>query len=380
MRPINLFLILSLVCLLGAVTVAEAQIIYGQPASGDLKITYTSWKYTNDADEETTISQFLIPIGGFIPLQDNMELRFQAANTTQKAEYGDTENKLSGLTDLRLQLNKSLSDDKYLLSLGLNLPTGKKELTTDDEVFVMAGLSENYLSFPVRLLGEGFGFNMLAGGAMTRGNSRLGGTVMFQYNGKYKAYENEGEYDPGEMFSVSVNADTKSEKALYSLSAVLTLYTDDKLNDNKIRKSSTQVDFLAGAQFPGEKLTFAGNARLLLRGRNTSYVPNTEEIEEQLRLYGNELTLAAALSYHPAKTWSFTPKAELRMIGGNEYESTSTRYMDASTIFGLGGSYARKLGEDINGTVGFKYYTGSADGGDYDLSGYQFTLGLQAAF
>lgn len=380
MRAIKLLPVLALVCLLGFSAAAQAQIVYGQPASGNMTITYTNWKVTPDSGSDITYSQFLIPVAGFIPLQDNMELRFQAANTSQSADIGDQDNSLSGLTDIRLQLNKSLSDDKYLLSFGLNLPTGKKELSTDEEIYVMAGLAENYLSFPVRRLGEGFGFNMLAGGATTNGNARLGGTIMLQYNGKYTAYEGEGEYDPGEMLSITLSGDTKSKSAVYSLNAVFTLFTDDKLDDQKIRKSSTQLDFLAGMQMPGEKTTLSGHARLLLRGRNTNYVPGTEEVSDQLRLYGNEFSLGAGLTYHPAKTWSFTSRAEIRIIGENEYEQTSTQYMDGSTIFALGGSYARQLGSELNGTVGFRYYTGSADGGDYDLSGYQFTVGIQAAF
>ncbi len=371
-----------LLCLIGFASPVDAQIVYGQPSSGSSTITFTSWTVGLDSGGENKLSQLVIPIGGFIPLQDNMELRFSAANSSQSAEIAGQDNSFSGLTDLRLQFNKSLSNDKYLVSFGVNLPTGKKELNTSEEIFVMGELAENYLSFPVRRLGEGFGFNMLFGGAMTNGSARFGATAMFQYNGKYKAYESEGDYDPGEMLSLSVSADKKSTKAVYSASAILTIYTDDKRDDKKVQKSSTQFDVLTGLQIPGEKTTIIGNIRFLLRGRNTGYALSTDEVDEQLRLYGNEVTLGGGLIYHSSKTWSFTPRVELRMIGANEFDENpdDEQAMESSSILAFGGTYAHKLGTDIDGSLGFKYYTGSANGGDIDLSGYQFTLGIKAAF
>jgi len=65
---------------------------------------------------------------------------------------------------------------------------------------------------------------------------------------------------------------------------------------------------------------------------------------------------------------------ELRVIGADEYD------FDGSTIFGLGGEITRNIGEGADLGVGFKYYTGSADGGDIDLSGYQLSANLRASF
>ena len=379
MRAIKITLLLAALCLIGIASSAEAQIVYGQPSSGGTNITYTHWKIDPDGGDQTTINQFVIPISGFIPLQDNLEMRFQAAQASHSATIGGDDSKLSGLTDIRLQMNKSFSNDRFLASFGINLPSGKRKLNFDEELNVMGLLSENYLIFPVRQLGEGFGFNMLFGGATSSGNARLGATAMFQYNGKYTPYDGGGKYDPGEMFSLSASADTKSDKAMYSANAIFSVFTDDKLDGEKARKSSTQLDFLAGMQFPGQTMSFFGNVRVLLRGRNTTYNPD-ESISEQLRLYGNEFTIGAGLRYHPDKLWSLTPSVELRTIGANEYETDDALYLDGSMIFGLGAAFARNLGQDVNGTLGFKYYSGSANGGDISLSGYQLTVGLRAAF
>ncbi|MCP4704770.1 MAG: hypothetical protein GY865_09185, partial [candidate division Zixibacteria bacterium] len=42
--------------------------------------------------------------------------------------------------------------------------------------------------------------------------------------------------------------------------------------------------------------------------------------------------------------------------------------------------FGKQFSEDLDVNIGFKYYTGSADGGDIDLQGFQLSLGLAAAF
>ncbi|MCK5125860.1 MAG: hypothetical protein KAR42_06360 [candidate division Zixibacteria bacterium] len=377
MRPIRIIVLLSVLALIACSGSIQAQIIYGQPASGNSQITYTNWTITNDSGTESSISQFIFPVSGFVPLQDNLEMRFYAANTSHSAELAGQDNNLSGLSDIRLQFNKSFAADRYLLSLGINLPTGKKELNVDEEQTVMGMLAHNYLSFPIRRMGEGLGFNLLFGGATTKGNSRFGATATFQYYGKYTPFEGEGEYDPGEMFSLSVNADTKKEKVLYSASMVFSLYTDDKLEEKKTRKSATQFDILAGMEIPGDKSSFFGNVRLLFRGRNTNY--DNEEIVNQLRLYGNEFVIGGGMRYRANKLWTIIPTVDLRMIGDNEFEDDENK-VESSSIFGIGSSVSRAIGQNASARLGYKYYTGSADGGNFDISGYQITAGLMATF
>ena len=355
---------------------SRAQIVYGQPASGKLRLVYTHWN-TEDDSGSADVNQLAIPLNAFFPLSNDFELRFHAADVSSKVAIDSGDSKLSGLGDLRLQLNRSLADDRLLLSLGLNLPTGKQKLNSGRELVVMNYLSENYLSFPVRRLGEGFGFNLLLGGAVSRGSSRLGATAMFQYSGAYEPFEGRGDYDPGESFSLSATADTRTGGSLLSAGLSVTFFAVDKIDEAKFRKSSTQFDLWTGVDIPGQKVSGSGGIHLLLRGRQTAYDLD-EEIFEQLRLYGNELTLSGALSYHPAQKWSVTPSLQLRIIGGNEY--SDYRRQDGGTIFGIGSDFARALGERLDARLGLQYFTGNADGGDISLSGYQLTAGLAAEF
>lgn len=375
---------LTCAILIGSIQTASAQIVYGQPASVKARMTYTNWSVDYDDDSSSfTVNQLMIPLNGFVPLQDNWELRYHAASISGGLELNNgTDNSVSGLGDLRLMINHSMSDDRFLFSLGLNLPTGKKELNLGEELIVMNSMAENYLSFPVRRLGEGLGVNLLLGGAASNGVSRLGGTVSYQYLGEYKPFKGDadfdpGDYDPGDMISLSANGDTKKGNTVFSASMTFSLFSADKADGQKLRKPSSQFEVSAGFETHKPKISLLGNVGLLLRGRITSY-DNNEEVFEQLRLYGNEFLINTALVYHPDKTWSFTPLVQLRTIGENEFEDDNKQ--GSATIFGFGGEYARNIGEGVDFNLGLTYFTGDADGGDISLGGFQITGGLIAAF
>lgn len=360
------------VVIIGMTASAAGQIVYGQPSSGYLRMLYTHWNL-DDTYGSASVDQVTTPLNGFVPLQENTELRFYAAGVSTSADIYDYNYKLSGLCDVRLQLNQSLSDDRFLLSLGLNLPTGKKGLSVTDNRPVMEILTQNYLSFPIRRLGEGFGVNMLAGAATSSGNLRYGATVSYQINGAYEAYDGESDYNPGNMFSASASADSKSDNWSFLGDITFTTSSTDKIDDRKVFKQSTEFDLHVATAYNSKAYTFNGDAGYLIRGRNIHY-DSTEAVFDQLKLYGNEFYLSGRLAYSFTPLWYIAPLGELRLIAGNEYDFGS------SHTIGLGAEIGRSIGEGTGIAAGFKYNTGSADGGNIDLSGVQLSIGLTAAF
>jgi len=366
---------LSLAVLLLVMTGASAvqgQIIYGQPTAGNLRVVYNSWTL-DDNGAETTISQFMIPVTGFIPLEEDFEMSFYAANSSNNLEAAGQDYKLSGLSDVRLQVNHSFNEDHILLTAVVNLPTGKKELDFGEEWQVLQALSTNYLNFPMQRFGEGFGFSLLLGGATMLGeNTRGGAGVMYQFVGSYKPYEGFGDYNPGDLFSVNAGLDIEKGRTVWSFDAIYTLYTTDKVNDLSSFKQTPQLDVRLSAKNSGQKIALSGLLRYVLRGNNKTY--NEDGIElEPLKLYGDEFTVAGALSWMFKPEWYLAPAAHIRTVAGNDLDFGN------STIIGFGAALGKDLGESVKAEAGYKLYTGSADGGDIDLSGYQITFGLTAS-
>ena len=380
MRSIKICLLLMIGVVL-LVSPISAQIVFDQPSSGGGSMIYNHWSI-EDSNGTKTLNQFVIPVYGFVPLEDNAEVRFSVASISSKLDSMETEYKLSGLGDVRIQFNKSLSDDRLLLSLGLNLPIGKKELNITDEWPVMEFLSKDYLNVPVRRYGEGLGVNLLAGTATQVGQMQLGGSISYNYNGPYTAYETKGgfetfwdsdDYNPGNMFSVSAGLDGPYNNWKISSRLLFSTYGTDLMDEKKILKAGNQLTIQLGAATETESFQFRSNINYIIRGRSTEY-DSTAAILNQLKNHGDEFSLNSSVSFAPAENYYVVPSLELKFIGANEDD------FENSSLFGFGSEFGKRFNEDFDLNVGFKYYTGSADGGDIDLQGFQISLGIAAAF
>jgi len=371
MRNHKIYILLML-GLAVSVSPTYAQIVYDQPTAGGGQMIYSHWSIEN-SDKTIKLNQFVIPINGFVPIQDNLEARFSLATVSSRLEQAGTDYKLSGLGDIRLQFNQSLVSDRLLLSLGLNLPTGKKRLDLADEWPVMEYLAKDYLDLPVRRYGEGLGINFLTGVAGQIGEMQLGASVLYGYNGIYEAYEGGGDYNPGDMFSLTAGLDTPLKNWVLSGRVSFAAYGTDRLDDEKIFRAGRQLALQLGVTTENDNYDFRSNIRYVVRGRNTRY-DSTEVIFDQLKIYGNELAWDCSVSFDRSEDYYVVPSFESRFIGANEYD------FEKSHLIGFGVRLGRRFTEDIDANFGFKYYTGSADGGDIDLKGFQLSLNLAAAF
>jgi hypothetical protein len=369
-----LIMVLS-VYFLTAAAPSYSQIIFGSPSSGSLQLHFSSWNITGDSGE-TKIEQWLIPVSGFIPIRDNFEARFHIAGSSNDLELAGDNSNLKGAGDLRVLFNHSFYDDRLLASIGMNIPTGKKKLVDPTERKIIEELSENYLTFPLRRLGDGFGFNILLGGATAAGPVRLGAGIMYFYKGSYEPYDSL--YDPGDSYSINASADLKINDLTLVSNVAYTGFTVDKQNGIKAFKQSPQVDFNVGGIYASENYTLSLYTNYLLRGRHTKYDIKLGEIVEQLKIYGDEFSVLARFDYYPAETWYLAPMVETRLIAANE--ETEEAFLGSSSIYGFGGEIGGRINQSLDAAVGFKYYTGSADDGRLDLTGLQIILSLLASF
>ncbi len=384
-KPI-LTVVAVLTVLIACVAPASAQIVYGQPAAGQTSVVYNHWKI-EAGGVETTLTQLMTPVTAFVPVRDNFDLTFYSSNSSNSLEALGQELDLNGLGDVRLQGNHSFMGDQLLVSAGLNLPTGKKKLSQLDEIVVLQTMSLNFIDLPMRRFGEGFGFNVLVGGAAVLGEGVRGGAgIMYGFVGAYEPYENGGSFDPGNTFSVNAGIDIAVDEYFWSINAIYSVSSVDKFEGIESFKQSPQLDLRASVSTGGDGAVFSGLARYVVRGKNTDYDILGVKLEE-IKLYGNELSLAGAVDFPLGAKLHARPAADLRMIStsgltfvtstvpgiGDELE------LGGSTVLGIGGGLGYKVSENFDAGFGIKLYTGHAADGDIDLSGYQLTFGLSAS-
>lgn len=349
-----------------------AQIIYGQKPAASVDAVATNWKMTLD-DDEVTINQWAFPATAFVPLRDNLEARVYVAYAATTVKQEDIEFDLQGLSDLRLQLNHAFADDRMLVGAGLNLPTGHKSLSLDEEWVVMNFLSQSFLSFPVRSLGEGFGLNLMVGGATELGDYRAGATVVADVTGSYEAYLTEADYNPGNSLSLTLGLQRELEQGVINGDVTLTTSADDKQGSESVFSRGDQLGLHLGLATGAKTQKYYADTTYLIRGRNTLFDPDGVLLQ-QLKIYGNEFVLLGGFERSVDKLWRYGPSVDLHLIAGNEFG------LGSSKVFGLGGHLVRAVTPVVNLRLDLKYFTGSTNDGEIDLTGLQAWLSASGTF
>lgn len=375
-KRLTIFCFMALL-MCGAVSSANAQVIFGRPAAFGTGVTYYYWKLDDKVNGSTSFSQLVMPVNGFVPVRDNLEVLFYAVGSVNDLNANFQKTGLSGASDVRLQANQSLADDHLILSLGINAPTGKHKLDFATDTTMLQLLSRNYLRFSMRRFGQGFGANFLIGAAAMIGQFRAGAGVLFEYTGDYTPYRNLGEYDPGDFVSFTAGLNRNATNSILFGDVTVTLYTPDKYASRKTFKQSPEAVFRVGGQY--QTGDFQGDVRLnyLWRGRNTQY-DSDETIEQQFQLFGNEFLAQVDLTRYFGGGWAITPSWELKIISRNE--GTGIDEQGSSHFVGLGATLAKALPNGLTLSVGSKYFVGSANSGAIAIDGIQISTSATASF
>jgi hypothetical protein len=361
------------VAILGYGSTATSQVISGQSASAKFRVIATSWEASSD-EQKDSLDQLYMPFQSFIPLREHLEARIFLAGVNNDLDRMGASMKLPGLTDTRIQVNQSLSDNRIIASLGFNLPTGKTGLNFEEEWFVTDFLARNFMIYPNRRLGGGFDVNGLLGGVAMAGEFRLGASALYQYTGPYEAYENKGDYDPGNFYSLTAGFKRSFDSFVWIGDFTFTSHTDDVQDGDKIYNRGNQFVLRMGGAWETPKMRGSVDTSYFIRDRNTVYDPKGA-IDNQLQIYGNEFSFFGSLSWlSDDKKWDLGPLLHLRTIAANEYE------LGSALNVGVGAQALCQLTSQYQMGVSFEVFTGDADGGSIDLSGYQVATSISATF
>ena len=149
-------------------------------------------------------SQWRVPVIAVVPLGRRLSLDLTTNYASSRLETVAGTETLDGFTDTQVRALYTVSRDRFVTSLSLNLPTGKQDLTAG-EFQVSTALGSNYLSFPVT--GAGTGFSATGGVAWVRplGAWNLGLSGSYRYQAAYTPLAGDTssvDYDPGSEYRV----------------------------------------------------------------------------------------------------------------------------------------------------------------------------------
>ncbi len=358
-----------------AATPARAQISYGSPASLDAGFVLTGWTL-EDTAQKVTVDQVVAPFGGFVPLRENLEARYLLAYASSKATVDGDAHQLAGLGDVRLQLNQTLARDRVILGLGVNLPTGKRNLDYGDDWLVMHYLSQDILAFPLRRLGEGLGLSATLGGAVDWGSLLVGATVAYEYAGSYNSYVGVDDYDPGDQINATLRAETTGTGLHAFAGFTYADFTADRVGGRDVFSQNWYTRSSLGVDHRGARIGMGTRISYLLRDRATTY-DHAGAVLQNLRLYGNELVWSARAAFHgatKARPWRVGPLVELRWIDSNEYGNPASRVQ----AYGLDSEVT--VMDRLRASLGVRYFTGGANDHSLDIHGYQVAFSLTGVY
>jgi hypothetical protein len=353
---------------------ASCQIVYQQPGSSLLRFNYSHWSMEPAGSPEEILGQTTVFLSGFVPIRDNFEARYEIVSAYDDLKTGDVKTSMSGLGDARLQFAHSFSRDRVLMAAGLNLPTGKTELDVDGERRIIEYLSRDYLSLPLRRYGEGFGFNVQAGGATELGRFKCGLSAVYDYIGAYVPYEGYGDYDPGNAYTMTATAEVTSGKVTYAGNVGFSYFGTDVFEENDIYRQAPQFSARLMASRPGERYTTSLGTRIILRGRNRRYSTTDGTIDSQLKKYGDEFDVFLRVALTVGGSWNLGTMIGTRQILASEEE------FGRSSLLNLAVDLNRKLSDHLDLDLGIMYHTGSTDGGAVDIGGVQMSGGLGVSY
>ncbi|HMB91885.1 MAG TPA: hypothetical protein VKP65_13615 [Rhodothermales bacterium] len=208
------------------------------------------------------VSEVSVPVSILVPIGQKVAFSLQAG---QASATGDNLESLSGVSDVQAGLSflQKIGSSSLVLSLGANLPSGKRELT-EQEFQTSLLLSQHFYDF--RIPGFGQGFNVAPGFVWAFPMSEtvvLGLGASYQYKGAYRPLaEMPEDYDPGDEIIITGGLDIKAAPTTnLSADVTYTTYTSDKLGEEEV--------FAVGDRLvaTGQVLTYFGVNELRVVGR-----------------------------------------------------------------------------------------------------------------
>lgn len=221
---------------------ARAQASLGGTLGGQTGVTFEQWHFgccTGATSGSTSIkdaSEWTVPITAFVPVGPvafDVYTAWMHGSVTSRGAGAPTQS-LNGLTDTYLRGAVHVAGDALLATVGVNVPTGKTTLTTD-QLGALEVLGAPALRYQTPVLGTGWGGTAGLVYTMHAGTWSWGFGTSYEYRGQYSPAQAQalglgsGDFDlrPGQAIRLSLGTDGLVGQSDMSMSLASTFYTED---------------------------------------------------------------------------------------------------------------------------------------------------------
>jgi len=325
-----------------------------------------NWSHDNGA----AFSEVSFPVSAYVPVNQALSVNFRSNQATVS---GDNLTRLAGFTDSQIGFSYYLESYGAVFNLGLNIPSGKKELTLD-EYSTSYLISFNHFNLYSPNFGQGLNVSPGLNWAYQLSDRFvIGLAASYQYKGGFKPVDFITEaYNPGDEIIVNAGLDfTINQTSSLSADLIYTNYFSDKIDTSEV--------FASGDKFVGylHYQNYMGFNHMSIVARFRSKAKNSipvlgELVEEPEKTSPNQYELYGRYRIRMNNQTYLTFAGELRI-----YDETSVY----SGVYLLGGGLLPqyKLTPELTLTGRLKYLRGSYSTGQ-NLSGFEIGVGMQYNF
>lgn len=317
------------------------------------------------SDDDDNGRQLFIPVELSTDYKD-WSFQMQTAVIHSLAENAlDQDGELTGLSDTRLNTTYKRSDllpVDILFSLDMNIPTGKTNLDQEEgSLFADSDL------FPFKPYGEGFNINPSVIFANTWDKWSAGVGIGYTLRGEYDYSSGLKNYDPGDIFIITGEADyVISDGWTSGFYVEYGIFSEDKVDNKAVYQ---QGDFLlAGADvtYKQSKWDMLFNLEMIIRTEliNDDEIKNTGDpsfVTENKNNTGDEYKALAVYRRFIDDISTAKGFLEIGCLSDNGYKSSDPLYFGKRNKLRIGGSYAREFSPVLEGEIGVEIFYLDAD-------------------
>jgi hypothetical protein len=268
---------------------------------------FQSWS----ADSTLSIWEFSTPLEFYYPFDRQSSV---AITTEFASAKGKNLSALSGLGDAQVSFNYQPGLNSLVLSLGLNLPSGKKEMPVL-EFNTMSALSQNLFRFQVPVFGQGFGLSPgLTYALPVNEKVVLGLGIAYQLKTAYKPVEKmEKSYKPGDEVLVTGGVDVQlGEAESLSGDVLWAYYSADKVDNDNIFHAGSKLMLSVRYQKAFRRDAILVSASYRSRAKNRVYFPGITLETQQLQ--PNETEIMGIYVMPVSNQMAWKGSADLRFL------------------------------------------------------------------
>ena len=248
--------------LLGLAPIAAPAIGAQSIFDSELRLAPQFVQYQIKAPSNETISEIAVPVFVSIPFGSQFTFDVGTSYARAKVTSGKALSEVNGLTDTQLRGNYTLGNDFVVITAGVNLPTGRSTVTTDQQT-AAGRIGSDFLAFPISNLGTGLAATGGIAVARPLGDWNVGFGGAVRRSASYEPFDVPGQpplrFTPGNEYRARVGVDRGLLAGRVSLGLTYSAFGSDDAGGsvyntgNRVIAQAVVTNSLAGSE-----VTFAG--------------------------------------------------------------------------------------------------------------------------